>query len=161
MFTHIDKNGNAKMVDITEKAQTVREAVGTGKIKMKRQTLESILDSKNPKGDVLAVARIGAIIAAKKTSEIIPLCHNIPIDSVNIDFSTYFDDDIGIIEITSTAKTSWKTGIEMEALTAAASAGLIIYDMCKAADKEMIISEIKLLKKTGGKSGDYYCKYER
>jgi len=150
-FSHLDNNGNAKMVDITEKTNTIRVAIASGKVIVKKETLIAILKSDTPKGDVLATARVGGIMAAKKTSELIPLCHNIPIDSVKIDFNTYFEDNSGIIEITTTAKTIWKTGIEMEALTGVSVAGLIVYDMCKAVDKNIIISNIKLIKKTGGK----------
>lgn len=152
-LTHINKQGDAIMVDVSEKDFTVREAEAFAKVKMQSSTLNSILCDKMKKGDVLATARIAGIMAGKKTSELIPLCHNIPVESIKIEF-----DNNGVDElyIRSKAKCTYKTGIEMEALTAASVAALTIYDMCKAVDRGMIISEIKLVKKSGGKSGDFY-----
>jgi len=151
-FTHIDSKGNAKMVDVSEKANTLRTANAFGKIKVTKQIIRQIIDNTNKKGDVLSVARIAGISGAKKTSELIPLCHNILIHKIDLEFKIIKSKNE--IEIYSFAKTNSQTGIEMEALTAVSIAALTIYDMCKAIDKGMIISEIKLLSKTGGKS-DY------
>ena len=152
-FTHLDKNGNAKMVDVSLKDVTVREAVAIGKVFMKADTLKMIKDSTIPKGDVAATARIAGIMAAKRTGDLIPMCHNIPIDSVKVDIK--YDHDENCVCLKAAAKCTWKTGIEMEVLTAVSVAALTIYDMCKAVDKTMVIKDIKLIKKTGGKSGDY------
>jgi cyclic pyranopterin monophosphate synthase len=152
-LTHLDANGKACMVDISEKETTSREAIASGKIFMNPRTLAMITDGSMPKGDVFAAARIAGIMAAKRTSELIPLCHQIPLDTVKIEFLP--DIEKACIAIEATARCSWKTGVEMEAMTAVSVAGLTIYDMCKAVDKEMEISEISLLKKIGGKSGEY------
>jgi cyclic pyranopterin monophosphate synthase len=152
-LTHIDENGKARMVDISEKTVTSREAVASGRIYMSQRTLEMITEGTMPKGDVFAAARIAGIMAAKRTSELIPLCHQIPLDAVKIEFIP--DLEKNCVHIEATARCSWKTGVEMEALTAVSVAALTIYDMCKAVDKEMEISGITLLKKTGGKSGEY------
>lgn len=152
MLTHIDENGKAVMVDVGDKNVTVRTATAYARIKMKSETLTALLEANLKKGDGLAIARIGGIIGAKKTSELIPLCHNIPIDKVTVDFEKESDTELGIYV---NAKCTYKTGIEMEALTGASVTALTIYDMCKAIDREMIIEEIKLLEKTGGKS-DYH-----
>jgi len=151
-LTHIDEHGRAKMVDVTDKKSTTRKAIARGYIKMKPQTLKRIIDGGIEKGDVLAVAQVAGIMAAKKTHELIPMCHPLQITSVDIDFDTDKKDRIGI---TATVKTTDRTGVEMEALTAVASTALTIYDMCKSADKDMIVSDILLVKKSGGKSGDY------
>ena len=143
-FTHLDKNGKAKMVDVSSKPKIRRTAKAFGKIFLQQSTLEKIKDSEIIKGDVLTVAKIAAISAAKRTTDLIPLCHNIAIDSINLDFKLNEDN----IEIFSEAVCTDKTGIEMEALTAVSVAALTIYDMCKAVDKKMVISEVKLLKKT-------------
>jgi cyclic pyranopterin monophosphate synthase len=143
-FTHLDKNGKAKMVDVSSKPKIRRTAKAFGKIFLQQCTLEKIKDSEIIKGDVLTVAKIAAISAAKRTTDLIPLCHNIAIDSINLDFKLNEDN----IEIFSEAVCTDKTGIEMEALTAVSVAALTIYDMCKAVDKKMVISEVKLLKKT-------------
>lgn len=150
-LTHINEEGRAKMVDVSEKADTVREAVAIGYISMKKETLERIKEGTISKGDVLAVAQVGGIMGAKNTSQIIPMCHPIMISGCNINFKIDFENNR--IEITATTKTVGKTGIEMEALTAVSTAALTIYDMCKAIDREMIISNIMLTRKTGGKSG--------
>jgi len=144
------------MVDVSGKDITLREAVATGKITMQPSTLNLIMEGGMPKGDVLQVARVAGIMAAKKTYELIPMCHSIPLDSVKIDFRHNTEESC--IEITATAVCTWKTGVEMEALTAVSVAALTIYDMCKAVDKGMEIGEISLLKKTGGKSGEYIRK---
>jgi cyclic pyranopterin phosphate synthase len=150
-LTHINEEGRAKMVDVSEKGDTVREAVAVGSIFMKRETLKRIQDGSISKGDVLAVAQVGGIMGAKSTPQIIPMCHPIMISGCDISFK--IDLENTKIEITATTKTVGKTGIEMEALTAVSVAALTIYDMCKAIDKEMVINNIMLVKKTGGKSG--------
>jgi cyclic pyranopterin monophosphate synthase len=152
-LTHIDNKGNAKMVDISDKAASRREAVAEGRVYMKPETISLILDGKLPKGDVYAAARVAGIMAAKKTQEMIPLCHSILLDSVAVIFEHQAEKNC--ILIRSNVKCTGKTGVEMEALTAVSVAALTIYDMCKAVDKGIVISEIKLIKKTGGKSGDY------
>lgn len=148
-FTHLNKKGEALMVDVGEKNITRRTAIAFAKVKMQKETLQKLLNSELKKGDGLATARIAGIMAAKRTWELIPLCHNIPIDSVEITFENNGDDELYIY---STAKCSYKTGIEMEALTAASVTALTVYDMCKAIDRKMKIQEIRLLEKTGGKS---------
>ncbi len=152
-FTHFDDDGKAVMVDITEKKITERIAVATGEIVMNKETLEAVKKGNIKKGDVLGVARIAAIMAAKQTHSLIPMCHNILLTNAKIEFS--FDDDGNKIFIKSTVKTTGKTGVEMEALTMVAIAGLTIYDMCKSMDKFMVIGEITLVEKHGGKSGDW------
>lgn len=152
-LTHIDENGKACMVDISEKTATLREAVASGKIIMNAHTLAMITQGSLPKGDVFSVARIAGIMAAKRTSELIPLCHQIPLDSVNIEFAPDLENKC--VHIEAAVRCTWKTGVEIDALTAVSVAALTIYDMCKAVDKEMEISGITLLKKTGGKSGAY------
>lgn len=137
------------MVDVGEKDITRRTATAFAKIKMKKETLQKILSSDLKKGDGLATARIAGIMGAKRTSELIPLCHNIPIESIEITFENNGEDELYVY---CTGKCSYKTGIEMEALTGASVASLTVYDMCKAIDRKMEIKEIKLLKKTGGKS---------
>ena len=137
------------MVDVGEKTVTQRQAKAFAKVKMEKETLRKLLNSELKKGDGLAVARIAGIMAAKRTWELIPLCHNIPIESVEITFGNNGEDELYIY---SAAKCSYKTGIEMEALTAASVAALTVYDMCKAIDRKMEIREVKLLEKTGGKS---------
>ena len=150
-FTHFDKDGKARMVDVSDKPVTMREAVARGLVSMKKSTLELIRNSKISKGDVLGVARVAGIMAAKKTSALIPMCHPLNITSVEIDFDV--DLQNSRIQIESRAKVTGSTGVEMEALTAVSVAALTIYDMCKAVDREMIISDIMLLEKRGGKSG--------
>jgi cyclic pyranopterin phosphate synthase len=140
------------MVDISQKGETVREAITKGKVVMKPSTLEQIRTARLKKGDVLAVARVAGIMAAKKTPDLIPLCHPIPIDDITIDFDLSGDD---CIEITTTVKSTGKTGVEMEALVATAVAALTIYDMAKSVDRGMSIAEIYLESKKGGKSGTY------
>lgn len=150
-FTHLNKSGEAIMVDVGKKQITERTAKAFAEIKMQSETLEKLLSSELKKGDGLAAARIAGIMAAKRTFELIPLCHNIPIESVEIHFDNNGKDELYIY---STAKCSYKTGIEMEALTAVSVAALTVYDMCKAIDRKMKIEDIHLLEKTGGKS-DY------
>lgn len=151
-LTHLNEKGEAVMVDVGGKDFTVRTAEAFAKIKMQPATLSALIKNELKKGDGLAAARIAGIMAAKKTFELIPLCHNIPIEKVTVDFENNGTDEL---YIHSFAKCTYKTGIEMEALTAASVAALTVYDMCKAIDRGMVIEEIKLLKKTGGKSGDY------
>jgi cyclic pyranopterin monophosphate synthase len=150
-LTHLDDAGNAAMVDISAKESTVREAVARGHITMSAEALAAIKDGVVKKGDVLATARIAGIMAAKKTSELIPLCHPLALSKVAVGFD--FEDNG--IRVTALARLTGQTGVEMEALTAASVALLTIYDMAKAVDKAMIISGIRLLSKTGGKSGDW------
>ena len=152
MLTHINENGEAVMVDVGGKEITVRTATAYARIRMHRETLDALLNADLKKGDGLSAARIAGIMGAKKTSEIIPLCHNIPIDKITVDFDKESDCTLGIY---TRAKCTYKTGIEMEALTGASVAALTVYDMCKAMDRAMVIEEIKLLDKTGGKS-DYH-----
>ena len=152
-LSHVDAQGHARMVDVAEKPITHREAVAKGVVHLTPEILHLIVSGQMPKGDVLAVARVAGIMAAKKTPELIPLCHPLPITSVAIEFTP--DKRHGTISIEATVKVESKTGVEMEALTAVSVAALTIYDMCKAADKGMVISDICLLKKTGGKSGTY------
>ena len=150
-LSHVDAQGRARMVDVAEKQVTVREAVAVGTVRMNPEVLKLIVTGQMPKGDVLAVARVAGIMAAKKTPELIPLCHPLPIASVSVEFAP--DEAKGTIAIEARVKVEGKTGVEMEALTAVSVAALTIYDMCKAADKGMVISDICLLQKTGGKSG--------
>ena len=152
-LTHFDKNGNPSMVDINQKDATVRVAIATGKIIMKANTLKKILDLKIKKGDVLNVAKLAGIMAAKKTDQLIPLCHSIPLSYVNVDLEPNIQESS--VKITAEASLVGKTGVEMEALTAVSVAALTIYDMCKAIDREMIITNIKLIHKSGGKSGEF------
>ncbi len=152
-LTHLDEHGNARMVDVGGKAETRRTAVATGRITMSAAALTAIRDGDVPKGDVLAAARIAGIMAAKKTGELIPLCHPLSLDSVTVDFEF----EAGGLRATATASLTGRTGIEIEALTATSMALLTIYDMAKAIDKGMIIQTIKLISKTGGKSGDWHA----
>jgi cyclic pyranopterin monophosphate synthase len=150
-LTHLDEVGNAAMVDISAKTATVREAVAEGRIAMSAQALAAIKAGAVKKGDVLATARIAGIMAAKKTAELIPLCHPLMLSKVSVDFE--FED--GGIRVAALARLTGQTGVEMEAMTAASVALLTIYDMAKALDKGMVISGIRLLSKSGGKSGDW------
>ena len=152
ILTHIDKNGASRMVDVTNKEITERIAVAHASVSMNSQTFSLIMDKQVAKGDVLEVARVAGIMAAKKTSELIPMCHPLNINSVKIDYTNNSKDTI---EITADVKITAKTGVEMEALTAVSVCALTIYDMCKSADKSMLISDIYLAKKTGGKSGTF------
>ncbi|MCK5762974.1 MAG: cyclic pyranopterin monophosphate synthase MoaC [Clostridiales bacterium] len=158
-LTHFNKQGRPKMVDVSEKDVTHRVAIARGKISMKPETLNKIVSGDMKKGDVLSTAQIGGIMGGKMTSSIIPMCHNIMINGLNINFE--IDEKNNSIIIESTAKTDSKTGIEMEALTAVSVAALTIYDMCKAIDRSMEISDIKLIEKSGGKSGKYVLEDEK
>ncbi|MEI6291309.1 MAG: cyclic pyranopterin monophosphate synthase MoaC [Chloroflexota bacterium] len=151
-LTHIDEHGKALMVDVSLKDDSARTALARGEIVMKKETLELIQSGSVKKGDVLTVAQIAGIMAAKKTSEFIPLCHPIALTKVEVEFE--IDDQLPGIKISATAKTISKTGVEMEALTAVSVAALTIYDMAKAAEKTMKIQNIRLVEKHGGKSGD-------
>lgn len=150
-LTHINEQGRAKMVDVSEKRETLREAVATGRVFMKKETLDRIKEGTIKKGDVLSVAQVAGIMGAKKTSDVIPMCHPIMISGCNINFN--INNEKNCVEIEATVKNTGQTGVEMEALVAVTVAGLTIYDMCKAIDKEMIISDVMLMKKSGGKSG--------
>lgn len=151
-LTHLDENGAARMVDVGEKDVTQRTAEAEATVKMQPETLRKILSAELKKGDALQTARIAGIMAAKRTFELIPLCHNIPIESVRIDFSDNGSDEL---YVRSRLTCSYKTGIEMEALTATAVAALTVYDMCKAVDRGMTVTDLRLVEKTGGKSGEY------
>jgi molybdenum cofactor biosynthesis protein MoaC len=150
-FTHFNEKGRAHMVNVSEKDETKRVAIARGSIKMKKETVNLIKDGLIKKGDVLSVAQIGGIMGVKKTSDLIPMCHNIFITGSDINFNIGEEE----IEIEATVSTVGKTGVEMEALTAVTTAALTIYDMCKAVDKDMVIENVRLIKKTGGKSGEY------
>jgi cyclic pyranopterin monophosphate synthase len=150
-LTHLDEHGAAHMVDVAAKPVTAREATATGRITMAPQALAAIRDGSAKKGDVLAVARIAGIMAAKRTSDLIPLCHPLPLTRVSIDLEL---DETGII-VTATCATDGKTGVEMEALTAVSTALLTVYDMAKALDRAMTIREVRLLAKSGGRSDDW------
>lgn len=147
------KNSKIQMVDISKKTPTRREAIASAKVSMKKQTLMRLKEGRIPKGDVLACAKIAAILAAKKTYQLIPLCHPLSIDKVELSFK--FTPRTSLITVTGNVISFGKTGVEMEALTAVTVASLTIYDMCKTVDREITISDIKLLKKSGGKSGNY------
>ena len=152
-LTHLDDQGNAHMVDVSAKEVTFREAVAYAEVEMLPETLMLITEGGHKKGDVLAVARIAGIQAAKRTSELIPLCHPLMLSKVSVEFVA--NTERNLIEITATCKLSGQTGVEMEALTAASVAGLTIYDMCKAVDKGMVLGSVRLLEKKGGKSGHW------
>ncbi len=152
-LTHLDSEGNAHMVDVGDKAITQRIAVARGTISMAPETLALIARGGHKKGDVLSVARIAGIQAAKQTSQLIPLCHPLMLNKVGVDLE--LDEDNSAVVITATCKVDGKTGVEMEALTAVSTAALTIYDMCKAVDKNMVIGGIHLLEKQGGRSGHY------
>jgi cyclic pyranopterin phosphate synthase len=153
MLTHLDKNGNATMVDISDKKTTTRTALASGVIHITPEILEAIKKDSIKKGNVFTIAKIAGINSAKMTEAVIPLCHQIPLDYIDINFD--LKEENLIIEVLASVKTSHKTGVEMEALVAVNASLLTIYDMCKGISKDMQITDIKLLKKTGGKSGDW------
>jgi cyclic pyranopterin phosphate synthase len=155
-FSHIDDEGRVRMVDVTKKKPTVRTAVAGGTIHMNPETLDLIQSHKVKKGNVLETARIAGVMAAKKTSELIPMCHPLNITHIQVDFAS--DASASCVHIEATVRAIDQTGVEMEAITAVSIAALTIYDMCKSHDKEMTISKIRLLKKSGGKSGTYIRK---
>jgi len=148
-LTHLDSRGKARMVDVGGKPESARSATATGRIRMSPEALKAVREGSGPKGDVLAAARIAGIMAAKKAGELIPLCHPLALDAVHVDFA--FEDDG--VHATATASLTGRTGVEMEAMTATSVALLTIYDMAKALDKGMVIEGVRLLEKTGGKSG--------
>lgn len=152
-LTHFDEKGQALMVDVGEKDVTVREAIARGEISMNPETLDVILEGRARKGDVLGVARLAAIMAAKKTPDLIPLAHPLPLNSVKVEF--FPDKERSAVEIEARVKVTARTGVEMEALTAVSVAALTIYDMCKAIDRGMVISSIRLMEKSGGRSGHF------
>ncbi len=150
-FSHLDESGNARMVDVGDKAVTRRRAVARGEVLMSPATARAIVDGALPKGDVLAVARIAGIQAAKRTSDLIPLCHPLMLSAVSVDLTV----DVAAVRIEAVVETTGQTGVEMEALTACSVAALTLYDMCKSADKDMVIGNIALWHKSGGRSGEY------
>lgn len=152
-FTHFNREGRARMVDVSAKDVTDRTAVARGEIRMKPETLSLVKNNGLKKGDVLAVSQVAGIMGAKKTSEIIPMCHPLMLSGIDISFQ--LNEPESKIEIEATVRNSGQTGVEMEALTAVSLAALTIYDMCKAAEKDMVISDIYLVRKSGGKSGEY------
>ena len=153
-FTHFNEQGRARMVDVTDKPPSYRSATAAGTVRMLPSTVEAIRTGGVPKGDVLAVAQVAGIMAAKRTSDIIPMCHPLALTGVDIRFALRED----AVDIEATVRCKGETGVEMEALTAVSASALTVYDMCKALQKDMVISEIRLLEKTGGKSGDYHRK---
>ena len=152
-LTHLDAEGRARMVDVSEKAVTVREATARGRVAMQPQTLRLIVEGRVPKGDVLAVARVAGIMAAKRTSELIPLCHPLPLSAVEVALTP--DDEAAAIDVEARVRTTAQTGVEMEALTAVSVAALTVYDMCKAVERTIRIEAIRLVAKSGGKSGEF------
>lgn len=153
VLTHLDEKGQARMVDVSEKAHTERSATATATIFMQPETLQMIVEGKHKKGDVMATARIAGIMAAKRTPDLIPMCHPLMITSVKVELTPNLDNSS--VEIEATCKTVGQTGIEIEALTSASTAALTLYDMCKAVDRGMVIDQVKLLEKVGGKSGHW------
>ncbi|HEU0026971.1 MAG TPA: cyclic pyranopterin monophosphate synthase MoaC [Ktedonobacterales bacterium] len=154
-LTHFDEAGRAHMVDVSEKAETAREAVATGLVRMRPETLRRIREGGMAKGDVLAVAQVAGVMAAKQTPQIIPMCHTILLTGVDIAFELVERDGAGLVAIRASVRTVGKTGAEMEALTAVSASALTIYDMCKAIDREMELTDIRLERKSGGKSGEF------
>lgn len=155
-FTHFNEQGRARMVDIGEKKETERTAVAKSSVHVSREIYEKISENKIEKGDVLAVAQVAGIMAAKKTSDWIPMCHPLQLKGIDISFKWLIQDSTYELQIETFVKTKGSTGVEMEALTAASATALTIYDMCKAIDKGMVIGQTYLLEKKGGKSGDFY-----
>jgi cyclic pyranopterin phosphate synthase len=156
-LTHIDESGQARMVDVGHKPVTAREAIAEGFITLRRETIEAIADDRVPKGEVLGTARVAGILAAKRCGELIPLCHPLPVESVEVDFDVPELEPAGDqsvrVRIKAVARITAKTGVEMEALTAVSVAALTIYDMCKAIDRQMVIGDVRLVRKTGGTRG--------
>src|SRR6185295_14026843 len=153
-LTHIDDEGRARMVDVSGKTVSSRTAVASGFVRMSAETIAAIRQHRNPKGDALEVARIAGVLAAKRTADLIPLCHPLPLNHADVQLEVHDDG----IKIVATATTEGRTGVEMEALTAASVAALTLYDMCKSLDKGMVITDIRLESKSGGRSGDYQRK---
>jgi len=154
-LTHLSEDGSAHMVDVGRKAATQRVAIASGRIEMSAPAITAIRQGDAPKGDVLGTARIAAIMAAKRTGELIPLCHPLGLEAVSVEFAFEEDDTAPAIRATATASLTGKTGVEMEAMVAVSTALLTIYDMAKAIDKAMVIGEVRLIEKRGGKSGDW------
>ena len=152
-LTHIGEDGEARMVDVSEKGVTDRTATAIGSVLMAPETLRLIIDGSVKKGDVISVARLAGIMAAKRTSELIPLCHPLALNKVDVDLPC--DPDRNAVDIVATCRVSGRTGVEMEALTAVSTAALTVFDMCKAVDREMRLTEIRLVHKAGGKSGEF------
>jgi cyclic pyranopterin phosphate synthase len=152
-LTHFDGTGRARMVDVSAKASTARQATAAGTVHMAAETLDRIRQGGHAKGDVLAVAQVAAVMGTKHTADLIPMCHPLPIDGVEVRLEPA--DDPPRVDITVTVRVAGRTGVEMEALTGVTAAALTIYDMCKAVDREMILSDIRLLAKSGGRSGDW------
>jgi cyclic pyranopterin monophosphate synthase len=152
-LSHIDDAGRARMVDVTAKDETVRVAVAKGRVVMQPETLRLLLRGEIAKGNVLTTAQVAGLMAAKKTSELIPMCHPLLLTGIDVELEP--DEAANAVEITATVRTTGKTGVEMEALTAVSVAGLTVYDMCKAVDKGMQVDDVRLVSKTGGKSGDW------
>jgi cyclic pyranopterin monophosphate synthase len=158
-LTHLDRRGRARMVDVSAKATTAREAVARGEVTMRRETLDLIAAGGLAKGDALAVARLAGVMAAKRTPDLIPLCHPLPLSHVDVDLTP--DPAAGRVAIEARVRVVARTGVEMEALAAVAVAGLTLYDMCKAVDREMTIGAIRLVRKAGGRSGVFVRRGER
>jgi len=157
-LSHVDDQGRARMVDVSHKPDTERQAIARGRVRMRPQTLALIQQGGLPKGDVLAVAQVAGVMAAKRTHELIPMCHPLLLTHIGVEFETHqpgAGDDLAAIDITASVRTTGKTGVEMEALTAVAIAGLTIYDMCKAVDRGMQLDAVRLVRKSGGKSGEW------
>ena len=157
-LTHVRADGSAHMVDVTGKSETSRTAVATGSVHTRADVINMIFDANLPKGDALPVARVAGIMGAKKTPEIIPLCHPLPLGKITVDFERHTDGDRGEVRIVASVKTRGVTGVEMEALTSVTTAALTVYDMIKAVDKHAVISDVRVLAKSGGKSGDWIVK---
>ncbi len=151
-LTHFDAQGASRMVDVGDKEVTVRRARASGRVRMRAETLRLVVEGRTSKGDVFEVARLAGILAAKRTAELIPLCHSLPLDSVSVSFRSEGPD---VVRIEAEARATARTGVEMEALTAVAVAALTVYDMCKAVDRGMVIEGIRLEEKSGGRSGHY------
>lgn len=151
-LSHIDASGQARMIDVGEKDETIREATARGRVRMRAETLAMILSGSVAKGNVFTTAQVAGIMAAKRTHELIPMCHPLRLDAIKVDLDA--DEREHTVEITATVKTTGKTGVEMEALTAVAVAGLTVYDMCKAVDRAMRVTDVRLSRKVGGKSGE-------
>jgi cyclic pyranopterin phosphate synthase len=157
-LSHLDEQGHARMVDVGDKLDTQREAVAKGRVVMQPQTLALIQQGGLPKGDVLAVAQVAGVMAAKRAHELIPMCHPLLLTHIRVEFEPHeadAGDDLAAIEVAATVRSVGKTGVEMEALTAVAVAGLTIYDMCKAVDRGMRLEGVRLVRKSGGKSGEW------
>lgn len=152
-LTHLDAIGRARMVDVSGKASTAREAIAEGRVRLSREAMARFLAGDNKKGDVRAAAEIAGVMAAKRTSDLIPLCHPLPLSSVQVEIAG--DESAGAVAVRAVAKTTGPTGVEMEALTAVSVACLTVYDMLKAVDRAMVIENVRLLSKSGGASGDY------